>query len=177
MEVARLAPKHAVEYRALMLEAYDQHPSAFTSSSAERATLPLSWWQRRLSGEPAAPEVVFGARRNGTLAGAAGLVFEQRSKGRHKATLLGMYVRPQFRRRGLARALVAAALDHARGVPHVLLVQLTVTQGNDAARALYESFGFVAFGVEPYAVAVGGAFVSKVHMWCKLKAIEEPLRS
>ena len=25
---------------------------------------------------------------------------------------------------------------------------------------------FVAFGVEPYAVAVGSDYVSKMHMWC-----------
>jgi ribosomal protein S18 acetylase RimI-like enzyme len=51
----------------------------------------------------------------------------------------------------------------------LLLVQLTVTQGNDGAQGLYERMGFEAFGVEPYAVAVGQRYVSKVHMWCDLR--------
>jgi len=43
-----------------------------------------------------------------------------------------------------------------------------VTDGNDAARGLYERCGFVSYGVEPYAVSVGPDFVSKVLMWCNL---------
>jgi hypothetical protein len=31
--------------------------------------------------------------------------------------------------------------------------------------ALYQRKGFVPFGLEPYAVAVGTGFVAKVHMW------------
>jgi ribosomal protein S18 acetylase RimI-like enzyme len=50
----------------------------------------------------------------------------------------------------------------------VKVVQLMVTHGNHAAQALYEECGFVQFGLEPFAVAVGDGYVSKVHMWCNL---------
>jgi hypothetical protein len=43
-----------------------------------------------------------------------------------------------------------------------------VTDGNAEAQALYERCGFIPFGLEPLAVAVGAAFVSKVHMWRKI---------
>jgi RimJ/RimL family protein N-acetyltransferase len=52
----------------------------------------------------------------------------------------------------------------------LVLVQLTVTQGNQGAQGLYERQGFTPFGVEPCAVAVGERFVSKVHMWCDLRS-------
>ena len=52
----------------------------------------------------------------------------------------------------------------------MLVVQLTVTQGNAQAQALYARNGFVEYGVEPYAVAVEQGFVSKVHMWHLLVA-------
>jgi RimJ/RimL family protein N-acetyltransferase len=151
-----------------MLEAYARHPEAFTSSAAERAALPASWWEARLAEGEDAGETVFGAFVDQALVGVAGLGFESREKARHKATLFGMYVDPAHRRTGAGRALVSAVLDAASRHPGTLLVQLTVTDGNDAARRLYESFGFVAFGVEPMAVRLGDRFVAKVHMWCPL---------
>lgn len=168
MTLRQLNPSDAPVYRALMLEAYALHPDAFTSAPEERAALPLSWWEARLGDGPHAAEQVFGAFQDGQLAGVAGLSFEQREKVRHKASLFGMYVPAAYRGRGLGRRLVHAVLAGARARPGVRLVQLTVTEGNASAQALYESCGFTAFGVEPFAVAVDGGFVSKVHMWCNM---------
>ncbi|WP_244899920.1 GNAT family N-acetyltransferase [Rhodoferax fermentans] len=161
----RLIPEHAAQYRTLMLQAYAQHPQAFSSSVAERAALPVSWWVRRLEPADDAPEVVLGVFDAQALVAVVGVGFEARDKLRHKATLFGMYVAPQARQRGLGSALVQAALDCARARPGIQLVQLTVTEGNQAAQALYERFGFVSFGLEPMAVAVADGFVSKHHMW------------
>jgi ribosomal protein S18 acetylase RimI-like enzyme len=170
-----LPPRYAVKYRALMLHAYAQHPDAFTSSAQERERLPLSWWESRLSGGADAAEIVIGAfapdaNGNEELAGVVGLSFEAREKARHKCTLFGMYVAAEHRRLGLGDALVIAALQHARMRSHLRLVQLTVTQGNDAAYALYERHGFVQYGLEPMAVAVNGGFVNKCHMWHDLRS-------
>ena len=171
--IERLSPSQAGDYRALMLEAYAAHPDAFTSSVAERETLPLRWWEGRLSAEPLAKELVLGAFHAGELVGVVGLSFEQREKVRHKATLFGMYVRPHLRGQGIGRQLVQSALEHARERPGALVVQLTVTETNGPAVALYESCGFIRFGLEPMAVAVGSGYVSKVHMWRRVDA-EEP---
>jgi ribosomal protein S18 acetylase RimI-like enzyme len=170
--IRRLVPADGPVYRRLMLEAYEQHPEAFTSSLAERAAMPLSFWEARLAAGAEPKELVVGAFCDGSLAGAAGIEFETREKARHKATLFGMFVRPGFRGARVGHTLVEAALAAAGARPGVRIVQLTVTEGNDAARSLYERFGFVAFGVEPYAVAVRGEYVSKIHMWRDLAARE-----
>ncbi len=169
MVIERLPPSRAADYRALTLEAYAAHPEAFTSSVAERAELPLGWWEARLSAEPTAQKVVLGALQDGEIVGAVGLSFEQREKVHHKATLFGMYVRPSWRGQGIGRQLLLAALEYARDRSGVLVVQLTVTEGNGPAEALYESCGFVRFGVEPLAVAVGSQYLSKVHLWRRVK--------
>lgn len=169
MRQGRLTPSDAPAYRALMLEAYALHPDAFTSSVAERAALPLAWWQARLDEAPLARELVLGAWSGAELAGVAGLSFDARDKARHKATLFGMYIPARFRGGGHGRSLVLAALDGARARAGVELVQLTVTQGNRAAQALYESCGFITFGLEPFAVALERGYVAKVHMWCPLR--------
>jgi ribosomal protein S18 acetylase RimI-like enzyme len=168
MVITRLTPEHGPAYRSLMLQAYALHPDAFTTSATERQELPLSFWANRLANQPDSKEVVFGAIVDGELAGVAGLSFEVREKTHHKATLFGMYVQAGHRKSGLGRQLVAAVLDHAKQNADTLLVQLTVTEGNVAAQSLYESFGFVTYGMEPMAVRVGDAYVSKVHMWCDL---------
>ncbi|MBP8018397.1 MAG: GNAT family N-acetyltransferase [Hylemonella sp.] len=164
----RLTPPYAEAYRKLMLEAYATHPEAFTSSVAEREALPLSWWQQRLTTDPNAHEVIFGAFAQGALVGAVGLGQETREKARHKATLFGMFVQAGHQHAGLGRLLVEAALEHAHTRPGLRQVLLTVTEGNARAHALYTRCGFETFGVEPDAVTVGSSFVSKIHMWRRL---------
>jgi GNAT superfamily N-acetyltransferase len=163
--VRRLAPADAPAYRALMLDGYAREPDAFTATVAERACLPLAFWEARMAADNGPAEMVLGALVDGKLAGALGLRFEQRPKLRHKASLFGMVVDPAARRRGLGRGLVEAALEEARGRAEIILVQLTVTQGNPAAEGLYSQCGFVEFGREPMAVQSAGCFAAKVHMW------------
>lgn len=166
--IRRLEPSDAALYRALMLEAYGTSPEAFTSSVAEREGLPLQWWAARMSEAPAATERVYGAFIGAELAGAAGLVCEQRERTNHKATLVGMYVRPAARGNGVARRLVQEVLRHAKALPRIKVVQLTVSEQNAAAVALYRLCGFESFGTEPMAVQFGSGFVAKVHMWCRI---------
>ena len=171
LSIKRLSTADAPAYRTLMLEAYEMHPDAFTSSVAERAALPLSWWESRVVPGGEAAEVVFGAFHDARLAGVAGLSFETREKARHKATLFGMYVPPRARCQGIGLRLVDAALAFARSRSGIKVVQLTVTEGNASAEALYRRCGFAPFGVEPYAVAVDGGYVAKVHMWCNVEPV------
>ncbi len=164
--VRRLVPADAVSYRALMIGAYRDEKDAFTSTAAEREALPLAWWEARVAVDDDAAELVFGAFDARQLVGAAGLNFERRTRTRHKATLFGMFVHPDFRGRGVAAALVRAVLAQARATPGIAVVQLTVTDTNAAALRLYERSGFRAFGTEPLAVRIGAAYLAKTHMWC-----------
>lgn len=169
MNIQRLSPQYAPEYRALMLEAYELHPDVFVSTVAERAGLPLLWWETRLQEGPQPSQLVFGKFERGKLAGVAGLAFGLRPKELHKARLYGLYVSSTFRGKGLGRGLVGAVLEQARARLGIKVVQLTVTQSNRAAQAMYERAGFLQFGLEPFAFAAGGKFLSKVHMWCNLE--------
>ncbi len=80
---------------------------------------------------------------DGTL---AGYVFYQRGEGslklkRKKGVIYDLYVRPQFRNRGMGSALLKNALDDLkrRGVE---IVQLTVMSKNNRALNLYKKYGF-----------------------------------
>lgn len=168
----RVAPVTVDEieaYRSLMLEAYRREPEAFTSTPEEREVQPIDWWLKRIGHGRGGDEVAFGAFVGDGLAGTAGLEREARQKSRHKATLFGMYVRPAHRGHGLARRLVEAVLAHARNQPGLELVQLTVSEGNEGAKRLYERCGFRVFGVEPRAIRVGERYLGKVHMSLDLR--------
>jgi ribosomal protein S18 acetylase RimI-like enzyme len=69
-----------------------------------------------------------------------------------------MYVRPEARRLGVGRLLLAQVLTAADAMPGVRQVTLTVTADNRPARRLYEAHGFVAYGQAPEALFVGGTY-------------------
>lgn len=165
MKISRLTPPHAAEYRALMLRTYADQPDAFVATVREREPQPVEWWASRISDGPDPAERVLGAFVDGQLAGVAGLRYQRRERTTHKAYLFGMSVLPQFRGRGIARALVEAVLDQARSTRGTRVVQLGVIESNIPALRLYESCGFVAYGTEPFAVRIGDRFVPVVHMW------------
>ena len=60
--------------------------------------------------------------------------------------LLNLAVHPAYRRRGIARALLTAALERSRG-QGATVAWLEVRPSNTAALALYQSFGFEEIGV------------------------------
>jgi len=168
--VRRLVGADAPAYRELMLHAYAAAPDAFTSTPEERAQEVPAWWVRRIC-DPAGLGVGFGAfHAAGTLAGAVALEYSSKPKTRHKAHLIGMFVRESARGTGVGAALVRAALDHARDVAQAQVVTLTVTLGNTAAVELYRRAGFVEWGVEPKAILTPDGFRAKLHMTCDLAA-------
>lgn len=62
-----------------------------------------------------------------------------------EAELATLAVRPDFRRRGIARVLLQTALESAYA-EGARICQLEVRAGNEAAQKLYESFGFAVVG-------------------------------
>ena len=164
MQIRRLVPADAASYQRFRLRGLREHPEAFTSAHEEVALQPLSTPERRLASPD---EKVWGAFVNGTLAGMIGLNHETRLQNRHKATLVGMYVAEESAGRGLGLALVATVLREARDSA-VCLIVLTVTEGNQAALALYSRAGFAAFGTEPDAIRVRDISHGKVHMFVQL---------
>ncbi len=167
MRVARLTAPDAPRYRTLMLHAYASAPDAFTSTPEERAAEPESFWVKRIA-DPTGLSFSFGAFNGDDLIGTATIEFAARSKMKHKAHLIGMFVSEAARGMGAGKALVKAAIDAAAARPGVLVVTLTVTEGNAAAISLYEACGFKTFGVEPMAINTPQGFRSKVHMTLQL---------
>ena len=104
-----------------------------------------------------------GAFEGAEILGVAGLRANQGPKESHKGMLVGMYVRPQARNRGVGRRLVEAVIEVActRGVE---LLQLAVVSDNEPARRLYARLGFVEYGIEKKSLKQGGRYTDEVLM-------------
>ena len=168
--VRRLHEPDAAAYHALRIRALREHPDAFTSSFEEEQGRPLAWAEARLRDDAFRPHDFFlGAFADGALAGIVGLQGRYRPKERHNAAVVGMYVAPDAAGRGVGGALMRELLAQARALPDLEQLDLTVTQGNDVAQALYTRLGFGAFGVLPRAIRVDGRYFAKVHMNLRLR--------
>ena len=84
-----------------------------------------------------------------TFVGAGGVSFYQVMPTYHNPTgrrayIMNMYVRPEYRRRGIAMQILKQLVDEARrrGVPQITL------EATDMGRPLYDKFGFVAMKCE-----------------------------
>ncbi|HEY5410383.1 MAG TPA: GNAT family N-acetyltransferase, partial [Caulobacteraceae bacterium] len=131
IEIRPLRVADAAAWRALRLQALKEEPASFAASYEEAAATDPEAFAKSIPAE-GGPNVLFGFHVDGSLEGAAGFIVQGGLKRSHKGLLWGVYVRPAWRGRGFARALVERVIGHARG--EVALLQASVTVGNDAAR-------------------------------------------
>ena len=148
--------------RDVRLAALREAPYAFGSTYAREASFTEEQWRGRINDR----SVTYFAYlpENPEPAGLAGVYVAD-----DVADVVSMWVRPSARGRAVGEALIGAAADRAKARDHAALL-LWVTESNAPARRLYERCGFVAFGVEPYAITTDNGYVAKVHMWLDLAA-------
>lgn len=118
-----------------------------------------AFWRDRVAPAVARGEArLFVARLapGGPVVGTAVLGFASQPNQRHRADVSKVLVHPDARRRGLARALMAALEAAALREGRTLLVLDTVT--DSPAQPLYASLGYALAGVIPgYALSADGS--------------------
>ena len=171
MEIRFLTPEDATAYRDLRLQALREAPTAFASSYEQEAQLPLDHFAARLRPNGDAASGIWGARCDRThLIGMLGFSRETRLKRTHVGTLWSLYVSPGFRGQGVAARLLDSAIAHARQLGGLRQLTLSVTAGNVAASALYQSRGFEPFGLEREALCVEGSYFDEQHLVLRLSS-------
>ena len=135
--IVRCAADDWRAYREVRLAALTDAPHAFGSTLARELSLTEAEWRARLVRGATFMAMVADARA-GTATGIPGDHPED-------ADLVGMWVDPRWRGRGVGVALVEAVIDWAakRGFR---TVKLWVAVGNGAAEALYRRCGFLRTG-------------------------------
>jgi GNAT superfamily N-acetyltransferase len=155
--VRLLGEEDAADFLALRKNALETFPAAFSAAPEDDFLQSEpdvhALFRRREDG------VVFGGFAD-RLKGCVGLFRDKKLKTRHKVHVWTMFVERDARGSGMGRALLEAAIGHAGGMDGVTDIHLGVSDLAPAARALYESVGFVTWGVEPRALKIQGSTVS-----------------
>jgi RimJ/RimL family protein N-acetyltransferase len=147
---------------ALRREALEAHPLAFGATTHEDRLASGGALETVLG--DATQAVIFGAAQAAELVGMIGLVRAAGAKRSHKAVIWGIYVAPTARGKGIGRALLDAAVAHARTWPEIRQLHLSVTDVAADARRLYAAVGFQEWGREPRSLQWKGRFVAEAHM-------------
>jgi len=163
VQVRQLLTADATLFREIRLESLQCNPEAYTSSYEDERSEPLSVFEDELQ-----KSTIFGAFQGDELLGIAALSAQQGSRKAHKGILWAVYVRANARNIGVGRKLIAEIIAFAKG--RFDLIQLNVNTLNQAARRLYETFGFRQYGIEKCAVKDKDAYTDNVLMVNLLKA-------
>jgi GNAT superfamily N-acetyltransferase len=137
--VRRSVPEDWLASKQLRLRALADSPSAFSSSLEHELAYADDVWRSRI--ESAA--TFFAVGDDGTFVGSVTGIDDRHEAGGRE--VVAMWVAPEWRARGVGRALMDAVLEWARA-EGAASVALWVADGNDAARRLYERCGFASTG-------------------------------
>jgi ribosomal protein S18 acetylase RimI-like enzyme len=112
------------------------------------------WTKKVFPGVRDGTRVLLIAEADGRIVGSVQLGHDTPANQPHRAEVNKLIVHPDFRRRGIARALMVEVERMARGLGRSLLTLDTRT--GDSAEPLYASMGYVVSGVIPgYCLDIG----------------------
>jgi ribosomal protein S18 acetylase RimI-like enzyme len=163
MNLRLLTASDAESWWHLRLEALRNDSPSFADSAEEHAATTLDMARERLANGDPAENFVLGLFEDGKLTATAGFYRYTHLKERHKGHIWGVYVRPESRGKGVARALMQEIIRRAQtmnGLEQILLV----ASAHLPARKLYETLGFQSYGVEPRSLKIGTEYIDDVLM-------------
>ncbi len=163
-----IEPKDAAELWALRFEMLELEPFAYSADLEDHADSSTNDQVHKL-GALTDGDCAMGAWLDGELVGSAILRREPGRKFRHKANVFSVYVKPHARGQGIARAMMLEVIARARLLDHVIQLQIGVMSTQTAARSMYDSLGFKAWGFEPRALLIDGVFADHTHMVLHLR--------
>lgn len=166
-------PDDMARFRALRLQALQQHPEVYGSEYGEQAAQPADYWQDRVSRTVGSEhEALFVAEADGELVAMTGVFRTAGAKSHHNATIYGVYVRPEWRGVKLSDHLIERCLEWAQN-HGVLVALLAVISQNASAIRCYIRCGFSVYGVQPMAIFHNDVYYDELLMLRRLRAIND----
>ncbi|MCL4361777.1 GNAT family N-acetyltransferase [Candidatus Dependentiae bacterium] len=152
VEIITLNPALWEEYKNLRLYALTDEPLAFGMSEKDDMIKPNDHWYHLLYAAQQEKDVwkLF-AQIDGQLVGTVGAVrmWHDQEYMKHIVTIVGLYVLPEFRKKGIGTLLMKKLIDKLKKDSTIGQVILLVTETQKTAINLYEKIGFNVTGIIP----------------------------
>lgn len=115
-------------------------------------------------------EVALYAFINDEIVGVTHIVLKEKVE-RHVGGF-GLIVAKKYRREGIGKLLMEQILkDALKNLPELKIVELTVFANNLVAIKLYETFGFIKFGVLPKGILHKGKYINSISMYKEVRKV------
>ncbi len=158
MDIRPLVPEDVDQYLAIWQRALTDTPSAFGASANDPDMFDREAARQRIANSmPYNP--IFGVFSDGQQVALSSVFYQpNREKVRHRLTVHQVFVAPEMRGQGIAKAMMQALITFAKTLPEVEEIHLAVTVGNEAARQLYVDLGFVSVSLDERALKIDGRY-------------------
>jgi len=162
MTIKPLTKQNAQAYQKCRLDALRIEPEAFGADYNIRKEKPLSHFEQRVNYKP--NYFIMGAFIENELIGTVGFYAETIPKLQHRGNIWGVFVYPEYRKKGIAKALFESTLKRVEQLPEIKQIHLGVAEHNNPAIRLYESFNFKTYATEPRTMFVNGEYINEQMM-------------
>jgi ribosomal protein S18 acetylase RimI-like enzyme len=158
IKIRRIKEQDFEVYQKIRLLTLKTDPQNFSSDLKMRSKQNAKQIKKEIS-----KKVIFGAFQADNLVGIAGWQRYLFPKRKHQAKIVGVYVRPEIRVKGVAGKLMKKLFTEAKKCRIEMLV-LQVTANNKIAIVFYGALGFKIFGIETKAVKDSKKYFDMIYM-------------
>jgi RimJ/RimL family protein N-acetyltransferase len=145
------------DYRDLRLESLKNEPIAFSSSYEEEQLTPENIWRERIKN-------IWFVIEDDKPIGLAGIFRNNRLKTNHVCEMFGVYVRKEYRGKGVGKRLIETVLTEIQNLKGIKIINVGVNPTQKAAKHLYNQYGFKTVAHFKNWMCVNGKFYDALIM-------------
>ncbi len=149
------------QYKEIRLEALRTNPESFGSSYEEEVRIPIGKWKDKLRNKNS---IRLMAILDKNVVGILVIVFETAINLAHIAHIYSIYVKPEYRGKGISTQLMNHAINIIKSKKRIKKVKLSVVTKQVPAINLYEKFGFRRVGELKKEMKVNGSYYDEYIM-------------
>lgn len=168
MDIRKLTKDNAREFWELRFRALREDGHAFGATYEEEIKKPIQSLIEIFNNnyiKPINNNFILGAFNDeNKIMGVIGLYRETRIKLKHKATIWGMYIIPEYRRKGVAKELITELINISKTMEELEQLNLAVVSSNIKAIKLYNTLEFVTYGKEKNAIKSNNKYYDEDYM-------------
>ena len=164
ISITELDPSDWERYKALRLYSLEESPLAFGRTLAEGQARSDAEWKEKLVRARQKETWLYFAEEDGELIGMIGACRQGPEKFQHSIKIVGMYVLPEVRGKGVGKMLIEHLMREVAQDPVVRKIKLIAVTTQTAAIEMYRSEGFREIGIQRAEMHHAGTYYDEILM-------------